>query len=62
MNETKPREIELTPELLDYARGVAIHEAQKHCPADCQDITALFALGLVQEAGWRHQTSGRSKA
>lgn len=32
MNETEPYEIELTPDLLEYAKAVTIIEAKKHCP------------------------------
>lgn len=32
MTDTSPNEMELTPELLEYARAVALKEARKHCP------------------------------
>lgn len=32
MNDPEPYELELTPELLEYAHGVAIKEAEARCP------------------------------
>jgi len=32
MNDSKPHEIELTDDLIDFARRSAIKEAKKHCP------------------------------
>lgn len=47
MSDLAQRELELTPELLDYAQRVAMREARKVCPKDaCDDVVqgALFNL------------------
>lgn len=32
MDDSSPRELELTPDLLEYARAIALTEAKKRCP------------------------------
>lgn len=44
MSDLAPRELELTPELLDYAKGVALREARKICPKNALDDVVQDAL------------------
>lgn len=52
MNDSKPHEIELTEDLLDYARRSAIKEAKKHCPdfVDCEDVRQDAVLHLMMQS------------
>ncbi|MBI1373922.1 MAG: sigma-70 family RNA polymerase sigma factor [Phycisphaera sp.] len=50
MNEPSPREIELTPDLLEYARAVALKEAPKYCRPRLARPTA--ALSDLDEQPW----------
>lgn len=49
MEDSKPYEIELTEDLIDYARRSAIKEAKKHCPdfVDCEDVGQDAVLHLM---------------
>jgi RNA polymerase sigma factor (sigma-70 family) len=49
MNDPSPRELELTPDLLEYAKAIAIKEAQKHCPGFVKyaDVAQEVALKLI---------------
>ena len=51
MNPSSPRELELTPDLLDYAKRVAIKEAQERCPQHVQyeDVAQDVLLYLVMK-------------
>jgi len=47
---SSPQELELTPELLAYARAVALKEARKHCPehASYDDVVQEALLQLIR--------------
>lgn len=51
MNPFSPRELELTPELLDYAKAAAIKEARKRCPKHVQyeDVAQDVLLHLIRK-------------
>jgi len=51
MNASEPRELELTPELLDYAKRVAIEEAKKRCSnrIDFDDVVQDVHLRLLRK-------------
>jgi RNA polymerase sigma factor (sigma-70 family) len=51
MNPSSPRELELTPDLIDYAKRVAIKEARKRCPkhVDCDDVAQDVFLYLLSK-------------
>lgn len=51
MNDASPRELELTPELIEYAKSIALHEAEKRCPkyVDYGDVVQEVLLHLVSK-------------
>jgi len=51
MNDSSPQELELTPDLLDYARAVALQEAKKRCPkhVDFGDVVQEALLHLMSK-------------
>ncbi len=51
MNDSEPRELVLTPELLDYAKRVAIEEAKKWCSnrIDFDDVVQDVHLRLLRK-------------
>lgn len=63
MNDPKPRELELTPELIEYAHSVALHEAQKHCPKFVvyDDVAQDAVLELMRKPPKYDPTKGASK-
>jgi RNA polymerase sigma factor (sigma-70 family) len=51
MNDSSPQELELTPDLLDFARATALTEAQKCCPkhVDYGDAVQEAILQLIRK-------------
>jgi RNA polymerase sigma factor (sigma-70 family) len=51
MNDSSPQELELTPDLLAFAKAVALQEAQKHCPkyVDFDDVVQEALLHLMSK-------------
>lgn len=51
MNGPPPHELELTPDLLEYAKAVALIEAQKRCPkyVDFGDVVGEAILHLMSK-------------
>ncbi len=51
MHDGSPRELELTPDLLDYAKAVALTGAQKRCPkhVDYGDVVQDALLHLISK-------------
>ncbi|MBM3999261.1 MAG: sigma-70 family RNA polymerase sigma factor [Planctomycetes bacterium] len=51
MDDSEPRELELTPELIEYANSIALHEAEKRCPkyVDYGDVAQEVLLHLVSK-------------
>jgi RNA polymerase sigma factor (sigma-70 family) len=51
MEDLTPREIELTPDLLEYAKAVALKEAPKHCGprVDYDDVIQEAHLALLRK-------------
>jgi len=47
---SEPRELELTPDLLEYAKAVVLKEAQKRCPryVDFDDVIQFAMLQLLR--------------
>lgn len=62
MNAPEPQEIELTPDLLDYARRSAIKEAEKICPphVDVEDVGSEAVLHLLSKPPKYDPTKGAS--
>ncbi len=50
MNPSSPRELELTPDLIEFARATAIKEARKRCPGfvDPDDVAQEAVLMLMR--------------
>ncbi len=48
--DPSPRELELTPDLLEYVKAVALKEAQKRCPryVDFDDVIQFAMLQLLR--------------
>lgn len=51
MSDPSPHELELTPDLLAFAKAVALQEAQKHCPkyVDFDDVVQEALLHLMSK-------------
>jgi RNA polymerase sigma factor (sigma-70 family) len=51
MNDSEPRELELTPDLIKYATAIALQEAQERCPkyVDYDDVVQEVLLHLVSK-------------
>ncbi len=62
MDGSEPRELELTPELIEHATSAALHEAQKHCPkyVDYGDVVQEVLLHLVSKPPKYDPTRGAS--
>ena len=57
------RELELTPDLLEFAKACALQEAGKHCPAwvDRQDVVQEVMLGLLSKPPKYDPSKGASE-
>lgn len=62
MDDCEPRELELTPELIEYANSIALHEAEKRCPkyVDYGDVAQEVLLHLVSKPPKYDPTKGAS--
>ncbi len=51
MDASSPRELELTPDLLDYAKGVALKEARNRSPehVEFDDVVQDALLQLISK-------------
>jgi RNA polymerase sigma factor (sigma-70 family) len=51
MDDSEPRELELTPDLIEYANSIALHEAEKRCPkyVDYGDVAQEVLLHLISK-------------
>lgn len=51
MHDSSPPELELTSDLLEYAKKVALKEARKRCPQyiDCDDVAQDALLHLISK-------------
>jgi len=63
MDDSSPRELELTPDLIEYAKAVAIKEAEKRCPnyVVYDDVVQEVLLHLISKPPKYDPTRGASE-
>jgi RNA polymerase sigma factor (sigma-70 family) len=62
MNDSEPRELELTPDLIEYATAIALQEAKERCPkyVDYGDVVQEVLLHLISKPPKYDPTRGAS--